>query len=152
MLTIDYSEYTNKPNGLITAGATRRVKDPFEDSLLAQTILHNNRGKYRLRNYQDSIKASYDYKTENMLSKATRHNTRRVEVSKLKDEMADIKRGQSRLEENATNSELYQHKRVKTATPLIDPEPFKITTKTGTGKGANCSGADMYVAMVSRNL
>ena len=91
MLTIDYSEFTNRRG---SANQAKVVKDPFEDNLLAQTILHNNRGKFRLRNYQDSIMNSFDYKKDNFLNKATRHNTRKVEVSKLRDEMDDIKRGQ----------------------------------------------------------
>ena len=78
-----------------------------------------------------------------------------MEVSKLKDEMEDIKRGCPKEEfvekyENASSSEIYQHKRLKSTTPLIDPQPFVITSKNGCGKAA--PGADLYVSMISKNL
>ena len=149
MLTIDYSELTNRRR---STNQAKVVKDPFEDNLLAQTILHNNRGKFRLRNYQDSIMNSFDYKKDNFLNKATRHNTRKVEVSKLRDEMDDIKRGQVKEYENASNTELYSVKKQRTMTPLIDPEPLAITTKNGCGNRNMSSGAEIYVAMVARNL
>ena len=90
-LTIDYSDITNRR---ASAYHTKTVKDPFEDSRLAQTILHNNRGKFRIRNYQDSIMNSLDYKKDNFLNKATRHKSRKVEVMKLRDEIDEIQRDQ----------------------------------------------------------
>ena len=78
-----------------------------------------------------------------------------MEVSKLKDEMEDIKRGCAKEEfvekyENASSSEIYQHKRLKSTTPLLPPQPFVITSKKGCGKAA--PGSDLYVSMISRNL
>ena len=74
-----------------------------------------------MRNYQDSVMVPLDYKKDNFLNKATRSNTREVDVSKLRDEMADVKRGLMKDIENASNMELFNEKKRRTQTPLIDP-------------------------------
>lgn len=89
-----------------TSFASELFSKSIRQNVLANQFLENNWGEYRMQNYQKSLRQPKSAQRQNLLKIDRRAEAKQREVTRLHDQMIEIKRNNKKQELHQTQNQI----------------------------------------------